>query len=487
VDDPKKEVAYRSLSLLAVVGLGLAGVYAAVVVLGGLVAFYHGDPWLMPGWSALFPIAAAVLSLLGLMQVQRSEGTLAGDKAARWGLLLSLLVGLGYWAYVGASYYAIGREADKFGSEYLKLLAKGDPYAAYRLTLAAADRPPDDAGLRAQLERRFNNLGGQGLKTPLSTYAQSEPVRMIGLGGPETTFESLGVEKWDYINGAYQVHVLYRVVMPEISFVMELTLRSNEGKRSEGRQWQVVWNETGMRGDPGPEMTEAGKNLLSSAMGTRVQLMMEWLQPMGEGKLETAFLRTRPAAEREAARQRTAVPRTAMLLADGLRSRATFGAPPGAGLACVAADVDVDLARAASLPGLDEFLAGDLVRADKDVYWAPEDIREDTVRLVREQFRRPGERLGRLLTPDMGSRNLPLMQTEGDHLLVGHDVALQVPPTAPKYLVEARVVIECDKAEATAGMAKSWRVRSIDLVSGKTLPTGTPPPMPQQHHMRPGM
>ena len=76
---------YRPLSLLALAGAFVAGGYAVVVVVGAVYAFWHGDPWLLPGWSAVFPIAGAGLSLSGLVRVRRAPRGLSGAGSWRAG------------------------------------------------------------------------------------------------------------------------------------------------------------------------------------------------------------------------------------------------------------------------------------------------------------------------------------------------------------------------------------------------------------------
>src|SRR5262249_50203224 len=102
------------------------------------------------------------------------EGTLAGDKLARWGLLLSLLVGLGYWSYVGATYFAIGREADRYGQKFVEKLTNRDTLGAFMMTLPPSERPPDGEAARGQVEARFNS--GEMSRTgggALSAFSQT--------------------------------------------------------------------------------------------------------------------------------------------------------------------------------------------------------------------------------------------------------------------------------------------------------------------------
>src|SRR5581483_5022904 len=195
-------------------------------------------------------VAGAVLSGMGWWQVQRSEGTLAGDKLARWGLLLSLLVGLGYWSYVGATYFAIGREADHFGQKFVDKLAKRDTLSAFLMALPPSERPAEGEGARGQVEARFNagqmNRSGGGAFT---SFSQTPFVRLLSLGGDETKVEFAGVDKWGYVNVGYQVRLLYNIETPQISFVMELPVQGKEGKGAAGRQWFVMWDKVGLRGE----------------------------------------------------------------------------------------------------------------------------------------------------------------------------------------------------------------------------------------------
>ncbi len=474
-DDAPRPVVYRPLSVLAVVGAGLSGLFTAIVVLGGLVAFFRGDPWLLNAWWALLPITGGALSALGLVQIQRSEGTLAGEKVARWGLLLSVLVGLSYWAYVGVTYFAIGREAEQFGKTFLTKVAQGELPSAFRLALPPDQRPPDDAELRPVLERRFNGLSETNRKGPLTTFSQAEFVRIIRVGGPETTIEPIGVEDWKYLGGGYQVRLLYQVNTTLTNFVMDLTIQGKEGKGSKGRDWYVVWDKCGMRRDPPPHLSDEGKSLFTLAGDVPQQVMTYWLRPMAEHKAEDLYLQTLLPAQREQARKRADEWRLGLLLADAVGAGALPCADPAAVLGRVALGADAEAARLASLgPGLDEFRAGTkFVRAPEGVYWAPEEIRAEIVKLARAEFRHPSELLATQFMPDPSAR-MPFIRRQGDRVVFEQDATLRLPSEAPRYAVDCRLLIDCDAAEATSGTVKSWRVVGLDLVSGKSLPLGRP-------------
>src|SRR5947209_6760085 len=128
--DAAQAPTYRPLSLLALIGVAVAGLYAAIVIVGGLGAFFGGDPLPMARFNA--------------GQMSRTGG--------------------------GA----------------------------------------------------------------FTAFAQTPFVRLLSLGGNETKIDFAGVDKWGYVNGGYQVRLLYNVETPQISFVMEVPVQSREGKGSAG-------------------------------------------------------------------------------------------------------------------------------------------------------------------------------------------------------------------------------------------------------------
>src|SRR5262249_35483225 len=151
-------------------------------------------------------------------------------------------------------------------------------------------------------EGRFNGLSQMGGKGPYANFAQSEYVRVLGAAGPETTFESLGVEDWKYVSGAYEVQLLFQMTSSQSSSVLLTTLRSSEGKRTERRQWHVLWEKTGLRRDQPTTISDEGTRLYAAARESHEYLLKYWTGSFKEGKVAEAFLQTVPAAERQAVR-----------------------------------------------------------------------------------------------------------------------------------------------------------------------------------------
>src|SRR5260370_2006474 len=65
---------YRPLSLLAVAALGVAGVYSAVVIFGGLFAMLNRSPLLLPRWTFALPLLAACPALLPRLHLPPPQG-----------------------------------------------------------------------------------------------------------------------------------------------------------------------------------------------------------------------------------------------------------------------------------------------------------------------------------------------------------------------------------------------------------------------------
>ena len=93
--DRPQTIVYRSVSILALISLMIAAGYAAIATLVGIVCFLTSEPFLMPDWTLLFPVSAAVMALVAGVKIKRSEGTQSGARLAAWGLWLSILFGAG--------------------------------------------------------------------------------------------------------------------------------------------------------------------------------------------------------------------------------------------------------------------------------------------------------------------------------------------------------------------------------------------------------
>lgn len=251
---PTEAVTYRPLSGLAVAGFGLAVVFGIVVLFGGTLAWFRGNPFLLPSFLLVLPLAGAILSLLGQGQIRHSEGTRAGMELARWGLAVAVLSGMGYFVYAWFTGLALTQQAHAFlmeegeDSGFFPLLHKSGADAAARraaflLTLPATSRgsirPEDEAAMI----QAFDRPSMEGKAGHLSNFLRNPLVEFFGVGpagpkGGEVDIAPLAVQNWTFENGSYQVNRTYRLSNREMTVEALLPVQSTEGvQEGERRRW----------------------------------------------------------------------------------------------------------------------------------------------------------------------------------------------------------------------------------------------------------
>jgi hypothetical protein len=126
-DDLEETTNYRSLSVLAIIGL----------LLGFASPLCFGAPLLM-----IIPIAGIVVSVLALRQIAASEGTMAGSWAAGTGLVLSVACAVAPFTRGFVLETMRVRQADEFARLWLNEMVAGKTEHAFRLTTESIRRPP---------------------------------------------------------------------------------------------------------------------------------------------------------------------------------------------------------------------------------------------------------------------------------------------------------------------------------------------------------
>jgi hypothetical protein len=240
---------YKPLALLAVAGFVFSLIFGVLLVFSMVVALLKGEPFFLPGWMLVFPIGGAVLSAAAMWQISNSEGTRAGTKLAKWGLLLSVF-GLVYVTYQTFTGLAIVSQANRFmlekdpDSGFLPRVKGSDVdlKTAFLYWLKANER----ANARADSEKdmqRFDQPGPQSPKGRLTVFMDSPLVRIIRQASPDTVkFEALEVKSWSYDNRAYKVERKYRITTEEGVYEVPFIITSQEAEaQGEKRKWQVEW------------------------------------------------------------------------------------------------------------------------------------------------------------------------------------------------------------------------------------------------------
>jgi hypothetical protein len=265
---PSEPDVYRPVSLLAVAGLCLSGLYCALVVITALVALFQGAPFFLPKWTILFALAGGAVSFLGVRQIANSEGTRAGAALARWGLGLAIVLGPAYLAYDYFTGLALKQQANSFllsknddDSGFFPRLIDGsaeEVNRAFLLTEPYSSRLGHDPKNFERMNRDFDaptSPMAEGGK--LSNFREHPLVRGLA-NKKDATVEPLGVQEWKYDSAGRTYHVVrnYRVNTPVMSVEVLVKVASTEGDDSEGRRkWFVVFRE--MRPGP-PQWTQLG-------------------------------------------------------------------------------------------------------------------------------------------------------------------------------------------------------------------------------------
>jgi len=246
---------YKPMSLLAVAGLVVSSLYAAFVLLSAVIALVKGQPFFVPGWMFFVPVLGAVLSAAGLWEINSAEGTKAGTKVAKWGLWLSLLVGIGYFTYQTftglaivqqASHFVMQKDAKQGESGFFPLIQSDrdvDLDTAFLFTVNWAERSNAQPG-RPQGMAMLDQPSATWPKGRWTQFLESHLVRLLRQSPPSATkIEELGVTEWSYEQGSYKIVRPYRITTPDGVYEIVLIVSSQEAEaEGERRRWKIDFN-----------------------------------------------------------------------------------------------------------------------------------------------------------------------------------------------------------------------------------------------------
>jgi len=295
---------YRPVSGLAIAGLALSALYAALVVVSAVAALIQRAPFFLSSWMIFLAIGGVILSGLAMWHIRKAEGTRAGLKVARWGLWLSVVTGSVYTAYAVGTRAAVTQQANYFltvpgeDSGFFPLLEKGELTRAFLLTYPytrrAGSDPDNDDAMRAQ----FDTPLGPNPTGYLSQFLKNNLIRCLYQAHREkgeVHVEPGGVKSWDYTAKGYRVDRKYRITTPEVILDVVMVVQSSESDSpGGGRKWFVVMPESGYAA---LERTPAGRKMheLRQKAGEFVDAALSRLQRTG-ALVKTENLRAPPGA-----------------------------------------------------------------------------------------------------------------------------------------------------------------------------------------------
>jgi hypothetical protein len=442
---------YRPLSLTALIGFSAAVLYTVFLLLIALVALVRHSPLLIGSAALVLPLLTLGVSVVGWLQVQRSDGTKAGSGLALWGMLLSLLTCLSYGAYYYATFLAIHQQAEPFVLDWFEKVKAGKVDEAFCLTLSPSTRPPEGPNRRRDLEMRFNTGPDGSGRGRLSMFSQSELVRFVEQGGETAKVIPLGVNEWTYQEVGYRVRQTFQVTMPQGSFQVMVTTHGSDAQApGQARQWRVVIEETAIKGAPEP--TPLARRMMELMVSSN-SFSRQWVQKFGEGKIEEAYLDTRAPEER------TGLRKTFQGNVAAARLAAAFS--PGNG----GPDANPNEARLLLLPGYRAFYDGGLVQADPEKFWAPDAVRSELPEEVKKVFSLEPGTLPGILQPE--NIRVPLWTQDAKNLRVAYEYQLVL---MPKYTATAALIVEGDlRTVDDAKVDPAWRLAALDLRRGGLL------------------
>jgi hypothetical protein len=318
--DVVETIDYKPLSVLALAGLAVAGLYALLLLIGAVAAQFKGEPYFEPflfgSWAVALPIGGALLSGLGLWEIASSENTRAGTSLAKWGLGLSLVTGLGYFTYQTFTELAILQQANRFlmekdeASGFFPRLQGTDADA--RTAFGYTRGEFTDRSVRPETAEEIKQLDLPTQNNPrglLTQFLESPLVRAIRVAAPGTVkVEALAVQNWAFENRGYQVTRNYRITTDEAVYEVPITVASVEPiAEGEKRRWKIDWQ---------PHFTPALQPLSRTEVGAKRAGLRQraaeflndpqsgWLTNLKRRDAFETYLGTRPAAERKELRQR---------------------------------------------------------------------------------------------------------------------------------------------------------------------------------------
>lgn len=115
---------YKPLSILAIFGAVLGGLFSLTLVVGFGASFLFGTPWIMSPWVVFWPAFSILLSYIAYTQIKSSDNTMGGEKLALWSMQITSVFILCYVANYAGTYFAVRNQADTFVRQWLGTVAK---------------------------------------------------------------------------------------------------------------------------------------------------------------------------------------------------------------------------------------------------------------------------------------------------------------------------------------------------------------------------
>lgn len=232
-------VPYVPVSWMAAAAMTVAGLFVLIILILGADAFYRKKPLIIPE-LLLLPAVALILSFAARRIIRNAEGTRTGvlfgvdlTNTAWW---ISVVLGLGYAAYLMAIEFSIRQDAKGEVQRWVGYILKDDVTRAFYRTRDPNERANTRADDTAALEARY--------RSEFIAFRHCDLVRVATRNQGQCEFAPGGLRDWAYRPNGVECVYTGTLSCPEGTFPVHLPLRAVEsGVAGEGggRQWQVVF------------------------------------------------------------------------------------------------------------------------------------------------------------------------------------------------------------------------------------------------------
>ncbi len=456
-----QDYGYKPLSILAIFGAVLGGLFVITMVVGFSAAFIFGTPWIMPPWIVVWPAASILLSFLAYTQIKASENTLGGEKLSLWAIRITALFILCYLANYAGTYFAVRNQAGTFAKQWLEIVAKGETDKAFLLTLKPP-RPSEDSNLRTTFEITYNIASDPLSKGAYSSFKSKDFIRLVQSGSENTTkFVLKSSSSPIYEMGGYLVRLIYQVDIPDGTLEVALTALGVESPTGafKGRQWQIILDGSGLQGKlkPNPESIKKFELSLSA-----IEFVSKWCMAVSNKIWDPAVFGVIPLDARQP-------------LLNGAAPTLPLGLSLVGGALAQAAESNE---HKLFLQACQILFDGKFVKVS-DNFWSDPTMKPAILAAVSRAFNpladhTPTQQIsGNSEWLQVESGVIPRFKRTGNKVEFEFDCKLLL---FPKYLVQASLIVESENTDDAKLALTQWHVRDIILQRGGSMPVPGPKP-----------
>lgn len=451
---------YKSVSILAILGAVLGGLFVLTLSGGFVAAFLVGTPWIMSPWVIFWPAFSILLSFFAYSRIKASDNTMGGEKLSLWSMQITAIFIMCYLANFAGTYFAVRNQADTFVKQWLGVIAKGEVDKAFLLTLKPP-RPSEDSNLRTTFEITYNIAADPIAKGAYSAFKAKDYVRLIQFAGDTSTKFSLkSASSPVYEMGGYLVRLVYQIDLPDGIMEVAVTALGQESPTGgfKGRQWQVIVDGSGMTqklktNDESLKKFELSVSAMEFASNWCMAVANKVWEPAVYGIAE---LKDRPQI------LKGFVPTIPLEL----------GVVGGALLQAAESPE-----RQAFLSASQQLFDGKFVRVGEN-FWSDPIMKVGIMDLLAKAFRPMTDHTAPMQLSGGGAwirienSTVPRYRNDAGKIEFEFDCLMLL---FPKYLVQAAFVVTGEE-KANENTAPDWKVKEIVLYRGVSMPVAAPKP-----------